>query len=162
LPNTLRSWFDDFSFQSVRLGPSWANAEIHFVPSDKDAAWELYVELLTRTATQSLASGQGDEEAALKSIHSIFPCTREILRHHGRQAMQFSKVAIPILNQVVRPFTDKWHQRSLSQNLSDPKMSEEFRNDLAELQVQLRNYNSMLAEISGVEDFTDLEGQVIC
>jgi hypothetical protein len=40
---------------------------------DKNAAWELYIELLTRITTQPLAQTHGDEEMALKSIHTIFP-----------------------------------------------------------------------------------------
>ena len=141
----------------MRLGPSWANAEIHFLENDKDAAWELYVELLTRVATQPLAPGQGDEQAALDSVHSIFPCTRDILRRHGRKTIQFSKIAIPVLNQIVRPFTEKWHRTSLSQSLSDPEIGPQFRKELVALQEQLGNYNKMLAEIADVEDLTTLE-----
>ena len=33
----------------------------------------------------------------------------------------------------------------------------EFRDALANLQVDLRNYNRLLAKIAGVEDLTDLE-----
>ena len=34
---------------------------------------------------------------------------------------------------------------------------QEFRNELAELQVSLHNYDRLLARIAGVEDLTDLE-----
>ena len=35
--------------------------------------------------------------------------------------------------------------------------SEEFRAELESLQLELRNYNRLLAEIAGVEDLTNLE-----
>ena len=47
---------------------------------------------------------------ALDSFYALFPVTREILRRRGRGAIAFSKVAIPVLNQVVRPFTARWHR----------------------------------------------------
>ena len=69
--------------------------------ADKDAAWEMYVELLTRTVAQPLPDDAGDERAALESVHAPFPVGREILRRHGRHTIQFSKVIMPVLNQVV-------------------------------------------------------------
>ena len=50
-----------------------------------------------------------------------------------------------MLNQVVRPFTAKWHGESLSCAFDDPGKREEFR------------YNRLLAKIADVEDLTDLE-----
>ena len=46
--------FAKFRLEKVKLGPSWANAEISIDTSDSDAAWELYVEMLTRVVTQPL------------------------------------------------------------------------------------------------------------
>ena len=81
---------------------SW---EVSFQEADKDAAWELYVEMLTRIVTQPLPSEAGDEKTALDSVYSLFSTTREILRTRGRGTIQFSKVAIPVLNQVVAPLS---------------------------------------------------------
>ena len=64
----------------------------------------------------------------------------------------------PVLNQVVRPFSTKWHRESLSGAFDDSAKREEFRQELIVLQDDLRNYNRMLAEIASVEDVTDLEG----
>ena len=147
----------NFQLEKVRLGPAWANVEISFDQSDQDAAWELYVEMLLRVVTQPLPSEAGDESTALKSIYALFPVTREILRRRGRSAISFSKVAIPIMNQVVRPFTTKWHSQSLTGALGEPGKRAEFRKDLEALQSDLRNYNRLLAQIAGVEDLTDLE-----
>ena len=149
--------FESFHLEKIQLGPAWANAEISFESPDKEAAWELYIEMLTRIVTQPLPSEAGDEKAALDSVYSLFPTTREILRRHGRGSIHFSKLAIPVLNQVVRPFTAKWHKESLSGAFDDESKSRLFREELENLQVELRNYNRMLAHIASVEDLTDLE-----
>ncbi len=149
--------FAKFRLEKVKLGPSWANAEIAIDASDSDAAWELYVEMLTRVVTQPLPVETGDEETALDSVYSLFPITREVLRRRGRRAINFTKIAVPILNQIVRPFTAKWHGKRLAGDLADEDIRSEFRDELATLQEDLRNYNRMLASIAGVEDLTDLE-----
>ena len=153
----LASLFMNFHLEKVRLNLSVVHLEVSFQEADKNAAWELYVEMLTRIVTQPLPSNVGDEETALDSVYSLFPTTREILRRRGRGTIQFSKVAIPVLNQVVRPFTAKWHRESLTGAFADESKLAEFRNELRFLQVDLRNYNRMLAAIAGVEDLTDLE-----
>ena len=153
----LGSLLSNFQLEKVRLGPAWANVEISFDQSDQDAAWELYVEMLLRVVTQPLPSEGGDETTALDSVYALFPVTREILRRRGRNAMSFSKIAIPVMNQVVRPFTTKWHPQSLAGALGDDEKRAEFRQDLEALQGDLRNYNRLLAQIAGVEDLTDLE-----
>ena len=152
--------FRRFELDGVKIKPLIAEAEISLNTSDHEAAWELYVEMLTRIVTQSLPSEHGDEKTALDSVFSLFPTTREVLRRRGRKAIHFSKVAIPVLNQVVRPFTAKWHKESLAGAFDDEAKRDEFREELAALQDELRNYNRMLAEIAGVEDLTDLEGSI--
>ena len=149
--------FARFRLEKVKLGPSWANAEIAIDASDSDAAWELYIEMLTRVVTQPLPVETGDEETALDSVYSLFSITREVLRRRGRRAINFTKIAVPILNQIVRPFTAKWHGKRLAGELADEDVRSEFRDELATLQEDLRNYNRMLAGIAGVEDLTDLE-----
>ena len=146
-----------FHLEKVKIGPGWANVELTLKSEDKDAAWELYVEMLTRIVTQPLPIEDGDEGAALDSVHSLFPITREVLRRYGRGTIHFSKVAVPVLNQVVRPFTAKWHRASLAGDLCRPDRRHEFRTELVALQEELCNYNRMLADIAGVEDLTDIE-----
>ena len=144
----------DFHLEKVRLGPAWANVEISF---DQDAAWELYVEMLLRIDTQPLPGQDGDEKIPLDSFYALFPVTREILRRRGRGAIAFSKVTIPVLNQVVRPFTARWHREFLAGAFDDPDKRMEFREALTALQADLRNYNRLLAQIAAVEDLADLE-----
>ena len=153
----LEELFNKFHLEKIKLGPRGVEVEISFKPADKDAAWELYVEMLTRVITQPLPTEAGNEESVLNSVYALFAITREILRRHGRGTIQFSKIAIPVLNQVVRPFTTNWHKESLSGAFCQESKRKEFRKELEILQSELRNYNSMLAEIAGVEDLTELE-----
>ena len=153
----LRQLFRSFNLENVKINSQGPSVELSFKPEDKNAAWELYVEMLTRITTQALPSKKGDEQAALKSVYSLFPTTRQILRQRGRKTIEFTKVAIPVLNQIVRPFTTKWHKESLDGAFKDKAKRREFRDELKKLQGRLQNYNRMLAEIAGVEDLTDLE-----
>ena len=149
--------FTRFHLDKVKLNLAVVRLEISFRQADKDAAWELYIEMLTRIVVQPLPYNAGDDKAALDSVYALFPITREILRRRGRSTVKFSMIAIPVLNQIVRPFTAKWHRESLTGAFNDEGRCREFREELATLQDELRNYNRMLAEIAGVEDLTDLE-----
>ncbi len=94
----------------------------------------MYVELITRITTQSLDDTDGDEETALNSIYQLFPITREILKSKGRNAENFSKIAIIVLNQIIRPFTAKWHKKKLNGAFSNQDECILFRTELKQLQ----------------------------
>ncbi len=135
--------------------------EASWEPQDEDrhAAWEMYIELLTRITTQPLADDDGDIETALESIHSLFPTSREILRRNGPGCIKFSEIAIVVLNQVVRPFTAKWHRISITEGFANEDNGVKFREELIDLQEELRHYTGLLSELAGVEDLTQLEEQ---
>jgi len=153
-----KNWLEKWEMTSLRINLPYL--EMEWNPSDPDraAAWDLYVELLTRITTQALSPSTGDEKTALDSVYSIFPTTRSVLRHHGRGCTEFTKIAVVILNQKIRPFTAKWHRVSLQKDLLDPEIALGFRKELDALQVVLRQYTGMLAEMAGLEDnLLDLE-----
>ena len=114
----------------------------------------MYVELLTRITTQSLDDEVGDEETALTSIYNLFDITRDILKTKGRNAAQFTKVAIIVMNQIIRPFTAKWHKKKIDGAFSDWGECDTFRTELKELQDNLISYTRLLAEMANVEDLT--------
>ncbi|MEJ2592569.1 MAG: hypothetical protein P8178_14450 [Candidatus Thiodiazotropha sp.] len=123
---------------------------------DKNAEWERYTKLLTRIATQDIAASSGDEKSALTSIYSLLPTTRAIIKENGRDCIEFTKLAIVVLNQKIRPFTSKWHKLSIEQGFNDSALCEAYRSELRALQAVLRIYTSMLADMAGVEDMTGL------
>jgi hypothetical protein len=153
----LREFLEHWSLSGLKIKAAFLEAEFSPKDPDRNAAWDLYVELLTRVTTQYLDPEEGDEMAALASIHAIFPLTREILRKHGSGSAEFAKIAICVLNQVIRPFTSKWHRVSLSSGLSSPTHSQEFRSQLTALQSQLRLYTRALSDMAQVEDLTSLD-----
>lgn len=152
----IKDLFEKGGLCGLKIKPDFAELDFQPRGPDRDAAWELYVELLTRITTQALPKGQGEEEAALASIHSLFTTTREVLKSQGRDCIQFSKVAVIVLNQVLRPFTNKWHKAFEEGNLSDEQRAT-FRGDLTQLQSKLLAYTHILADIAGVEDLSELE-----
>ncbi len=153
----LKEWLDSWSMSSLKVNVHFLEMEWKPSDVDKDAAWEMYIELITRVATQDLLPEHGDEGTALTSIYKLFDITREVIKRKGRHCESFTKLAIIVLNQRIRPFTAKWHRISVQGGLTDAAHSEQFREELVELQAVLRTYSRMLADVAGVEDLTTLE-----
>ncbi len=154
-----RKWLENWDMTSLKVSAPFLEMEWNPADPDKDAAWELYIELLTRITTQPLSLEDGDEETALQSVYSLFDLTRTIIKSHGRDCREFTKIAIIVLNQIVRPFTANWHKASVNGELKNPDICKEFRGELNVLQEKLRVYTKMLSEMAGVEDLTVLENQ---
>ena len=153
-----RDFLAEWGLTSLKLKLGFVESEFKLCDPDRAAAWDMYVELLTRVTTQHLAPEDGDEKAALDSVYALFPLTRDILKRHGSGAGEFAKLAIPVLNQIIRPFTAKWHRLSLSDAFKSANRGREFRDELAALQTKLRRYTQALAAMAAVEDLTTLEG----
>lgn len=152
----MKDLLENWGMTSLKLKAGFLETEWKPTDPDKDAAWDLYVELLTRITTQPLASDDGIEATALESVYSLFPTTRSILKSRGRQCVEFTKLAIVVLNQVVRPFTAKWHRISVAGGFADEAQCRLFREELDALQRQLVAYAKALADIAEVEDLTAL------
>ncbi len=153
----LKDLFEKWGLEKIKV--KTPILELDWAPNDpdKDAAWELYIELLTRITTQRLPKQHGNEKTALDSVHSLFKTTREVLKKKGRECVQFTRIAVIVLNQIVRPFTAKWHNLSLEGAFEDIEKCKIFRSELAKLQNDLVNYTQMLADMANVEDLTGLE-----
>ena len=154
----IKGLFEKWHLDSLKVNAKFLELEFKPGDKDKDAAWALYVELLTRVTTQALKDNEGNEESALDSIYSIFPITRSILKEYGRDCVNFSKIAIIVLNQIIRPFTAKWHKAKIDGSFSEK--CAEFRSDLKKLQPKLLYYTCLLSEIAEVENFTGLENPI--
>lgn len=152
-----QKWLENWGMKSLKISAPFLEMEWTPAEPDRNAAWELYVELLTRITTQPLSNEDGIEQTALDSIYSLFPTTRAILKSHGRDCMEFAKISVVMLNQKVRPFTAKWHRVSASGGLHDDAVRLKFREELKDLQATLATYAAMLAEMAGIEDISKLE-----
>jgi hypothetical protein len=151
-----KKWLENWDMTGLKLSVPFLKTEWAPKTLDREAAWDLYVELLTRSLTQPMEAGEGDEQAALESIHELFSITRDVLHRHGRECVEFTKLAIIVLNQIVRPFTSRWHSLACSGAFKKTEQREQFRTELAALQFDLRKYCRMLADVAEVEDLTFL------
>ena len=106
-------------------------------------------------ATQYLEPDEGDEKAALYSIHTIFNGIKYICKKYGPQCYKFTRISVVTLNEVIRPFTSKWHKYIVNEEFYDKR--EEF---MSELQLKLREFTNLLAEMCGIEDITEVTLQV--
>jgi len=101
----------------VNLGVAELSGE--WEPNDKEraAAWELYVELITRASVVPLGHSDVLLREALTSLYSIFNTTREVLRTYGPDLAEpkpdgqfnFAFLAVTIVNAGVRPLLSRWH-----------------------------------------------------
>jgi hypothetical protein len=143
-------------------------------PSDdeRNAAWELYVELATRVAVVPLNPGLLRE--ALSSLYSLFATTRGILRKYGPAVARprpegeynFGQLAILVLNYELRPILANWHpalahwesRRPVDQS---PAAHEEawehaprLRWEIEQTRERLVAYADLLADAAGVPPLT--------
>jgi hypothetical protein len=141
-------------------------------PNDVErvAAWELYVELITRISVVPLQNGFARE--ALTSLYSIFGEARGILRRHGPAVAEpgpggdytLGYLTVAMLNFALRPFLSYWHPELLEWETGRPlgagiKAHEdawprvgEFRADLDRTAGVVASYASLLATACGVPD----------
>jgi transcriptional regulator with XRE-family HTH domain len=145
--------------------------------AEQAAAWGLYVELMTRTATAALAEDEGVLREALDSLHSLFGTVRTILREHGpglgrldHGAYPVASLAMGILSEVLRPVLSAWHPRLLDHENRRPAgvspieherawdRNAELRHALAETQAGLEEYAKLLAAAAGVPHTLGADG----
>jgi hypothetical protein len=145
-------------------------------PNDAErlAAWELYIELITRIGVVPLPAGEGLLSEALSSLYTLFATTRDILRRHGPSIAEpkrdgqynFGYLAVAMLNAAIRPLLARWHPiledwestrppgRSLAEHEQQWPRSPELRAELDTVRTVLANYAHLLATACGVPDLS--------
>jgi hypothetical protein len=101
----------------VNLGVLDLSGEWEPNNAERDAAWELYVELITRISVVPLGPDEGLLREALSSLYSVFTTTREIMRKYGPEVAEtkpggqynFAFLAVTILHTGIRPLLARWH-----------------------------------------------------
>ena len=68
-----KKWLENWDMTGLKLKTPFLEMEWNPQTADQNAAWDLYIEMLTRITTQSLPVESGDEKAALDSVYSLFP-----------------------------------------------------------------------------------------
>jgi hypothetical protein len=138
--------------------------------TERRAAWEIYVELVTRISLVELRPGEGLLHEALASLYTLFETTRKILREYGPDVacsendddLSVGYLSIAILNCVIRPVLTKWHPRlfhhesiqtnagSLVQYEQQWEDADQVRHDINDARSILIEYSKLLAEAAGV------------
>lgn len=145
-----------WNLTSLKINMKFAEMEFVYTDADEKAAWEMYVEIITRVLSRTLLFESGDEKAALQSVYSLFQTTRNLLKMYGREGQTFAKLAVIILNQIIRPFTTKWHNEFIDGFISE-EQKRNFRSELEIIQNELKKYARALAEVANVEDMSEID-----
>lgn len=149
-----------------------------WTPADAErrAAWELYVELVTRIAVVDLGPREGLLRDALSSLYSLFGTTRDILRRHGPEVaprrgsgeISFGVLAVLVLNGALRPLLAHWHPALASWEAgrapgADPveherswSEAERLREELTTTRRVLTDLADLLAEVAGAARLVDV------
>ncbi len=133
------------------------------VQAERRAAWELYIELITRVTVVELRPGEGLVREALRSLYSIFASTREILRKYGPEvaprgredAVTFGVLAVAVLNGALRPLLAKWHPALAAWEAQRPDTVDQVQHErdwdqLPELRRELSSTRAALADLARV------------
>jgi hypothetical protein len=129
--------------------------------AERSAAWELYVEMVTRVTVVELGPHEGTLREALTSFYSLFDTTRGILRRYGpavaprRSAGQlsFGALAVTVLNGALRPVLARWHPLLTAYESTrpadvDPIAHEHRWERAAELRAELTQARAVLTDLA--------------
>jgi hypothetical protein len=129
--------------------------------TQRRVAWRLFVEMTTRIATQPMQDHNGQESAALASLHHLFGLTRQVLAEMEptptASGETIETFALNMLNSDLRPFLTKWHplweefDRNGDKSKTWPQQAE-FRVELKALQARIESRARGLAQIAGVKN----------
>ncbi len=137
---------------------------------ERDAAWEMYIELITRISVVELKPGEGSLREGLSSLYTLFGTTRDILRKYGPvvargeydSQLTFGYISVAMLNAVLRPLLAKWHPLLLDYESRKPESispleheqkwdrSEELRTALNDTREILIEWANVLSDVAGV------------
>ena len=143
------------------------SAEWETDSTQQNAAWALYVELVTRIAVQELADDAGLVREAMNSLYTLFGTTRQILREAGPDVGathdSVGGLAIAVLNKGLRPFLSHWHpvlqiweaQRPIDRSPKEHEVlwtgEKVARQELSALRRELEVYAHALARVAEVD-----------
>src|SRR4051794_12720016 len=160
----------DFPFSPIKFSADWEPDE-----RERQAAWEMYVELVTRVTVVELPESQGVAREALTSYYGLFGTTREILKKYGpdvarpgrKGSTSFGQIAVVILNELLRPLLATWHPALEEWESHRPVGSSrveherrwdrhvELREAMSATRRELGRYATYLAAVADVPVLTD-------
>ncbi len=149
--------------------------------AERQMAWKICLELVTRIPIVRLDDNEGLLREALTSLHEQFRLMRTALRSYGSSLVQTDQdtsaslclVIMSMLNKTIRPLLAKWHPLLKDyEDMRPPSMgtrtyeqqwerAAELRQEIVSLRMPLLGYATSLAQIAGtpwlVEDYLDTD-----
>jgi hypothetical protein len=143
--------------------PEFAEMKFAVNSEYRRVAWKLFIETLTRVATQPLSTDHGSLREAIDSLHRLFTDTRELLKtmHPSKPigGITVEVCAVKMLNQEMRPFLSKWHVRLREFESRQPSTSESewsenatCRKELEALRNRLISYTKAFGELAALKN----------
>ena len=137
---------------------------------ERNAAWDMYVELVTRIPIAQVKPGESSLQVCLNSLYKLFGATRDILRKYGpfvarprsEGQISFGYLSVKVLDIILRPFLIKWYpllidyessrKSSVSAREHERKWAryEELKKGLDDVREALLQYAQLLARASEV------------
>ena len=143
--------------------PEFAEMKFAVNSEYRRVAWKLFIETLTRVATQPLRTEHGSVGEAISSLHRLFTDTRELLKtmHPSKPTagITVEVCAVKMLNQEIRPFLSRWHVRLQEFESRHNEVTEEdwpdnaaCRKELEALRDRLISYTRVFGELAGLKN----------
>jgi hypothetical protein len=152
--------------------PTFGQLEAKWEPEERErqAAWEMYIELISHVSVTELEPQERVLGEALTSLYLLFDTSRDILRKYGpelgrpnaRSSVSFATVAVAAINYVLQPLLSKWHPLLSGHESTRPssvsivdweagwERASELRGALAATQRAMTEYADLLAQVAKV------------
>jgi hypothetical protein len=152
--------------------PAFGTLEGKWEPEERErqAAWELYVELITCISLLELGFKEGVLRETIASFHVFFAAARDILRKYGpeiaranvRSNVSLGAVAVAAIDYVLAPLLSKWHPVLLGYESTRPSSTssvdwesrwehaQELRGALEAARRAMTEYADVLATVAKV------------
>jgi hypothetical protein len=170
----MAAWAAESVQVGLKLGVLSVSGAWKPTDAERRAAWELYVELVTRIAVVPLKGSEGLLREALTSLYALFDITREILRRYGPELARprpegehsLGQLAVLVLNYELRPLLAHWHplldvweaqrpaQRSRAAHEDVWEYADQLREAIEQTRHRLVGYTDLLAAAAGVPPLT--------
>lgn len=142
--------------------PGLGDTKLELGNPQRAAARKIFLEMTTRTVTQSLDEEDGTLTAAVNSLYSFFQIVREELKTMpptppgtDPNAVTLESIAHRMINHGLRPYTSRWHPRLEAWNETgfgetDWPLHDICRHDLNRMRAISIQYADTLAKAAGI------------
>lgn len=150
-----------FQLQEVTIALGGNEAVFVVNARYRTVAWQLFIETMTRVATQPLDANQGNTREALASLYSLFKTSRDLLKEMEptptTEGNTVEMLALEMLNANLRPFLSRWHPQLSRYEQQHPTAPEpewdkhaECRADLDSMRAVLLEFARSFGQLAGV------------